>query len=68
MRNDPTDSKAGPRMKKSSKHWKPSSSMKEELDRRLKAHQQNPSEGTPWSIVRERIKRLFADTQTDHAT
>ena len=29
---------------------------KEELDRRLKAHQQNPSEGTLWSIVQKRIR------------
>jgi len=55
-------------MKKTSKHWKLNPSMKEELDRRLKAHQQNPEERRSWSVVRERIKRLFSDTQADHAT
>ncbi len=32
------------------------SEQKEELDRRLKSHQLNPSKGTPWSIARERIR------------
>ncbi|MEX2445511.1 MAG: addiction module protein [Alkalispirochaeta sp.] len=29
---------------------------KAEIDRRLDAHHQNPDEGTPWAIVRERIR------------
>ncbi|MCK5528456.1 MAG: addiction module protein [Kiritimatiellae bacterium] len=29
---------------------------KEELDQRLYAYHQNPDEGSPWGIVRERIK------------
>ena len=29
---------------------------KVELDRRLDAYHQNPSEGSPWGMVRERIK------------
>jgi putative addiction module component (TIGR02574 family) len=28
---------------------------KTELDRRLKAYHQDPSEGSPWGMVRERI-------------
>jgi putative addiction module component (TIGR02574 family) len=30
--------------------------LKEELDQRLAAYHQNPDEGTPWAIVRERIR------------
>ena len=29
---------------------------KEELDRRLDAYHQNPDEGSPWGMVRERIR------------
>jgi putative addiction module component (TIGR02574 family) len=29
---------------------------KAELDRRLEAYHRNPSEGSPWEVVRERIK------------
>ena len=29
---------------------------KAELDRRLDAYHQNPSEGSPWDVVRERIR------------
>ena len=29
---------------------------KAELDRRLEAYHKNPSEGSPWNVVRERIK------------
>lgn len=29
---------------------------KSELDRRLDAYHRNPAEGTPWEIVRERIR------------
>ena len=29
---------------------------KAELDRRLDAYHQNPDEGSPWEIVRERIR------------
>ena len=29
---------------------------KEELDRRLDAYHQNPTEGSPWGMVRERIR------------
>ena len=29
---------------------------KAELDRRLDAYHQNPDEGSPWSVVRERIR------------
>ena len=29
---------------------------KAELDRRLDAYHQNPSEGSPWGMVRERIR------------
>ncbi|MEI8063391.1 MAG: addiction module protein [Verrucomicrobiota bacterium] len=29
---------------------------KTELDRRLDAYHQNPSAGSPWALVRERIK------------
>ena len=29
---------------------------KAELDRRLEAYHRNPSEGSPWSIVKERIR------------
>ena len=31
---------------------------KEELDRRLDAYHQNPDEGSPWDIVRERIRSV----------
>jgi len=30
---------------------------KEELDRRLDAYHQNPNEGSPWGMVRERIRK-----------
>jgi len=30
---------------------------KEELDRRLDAYHQDPNEGSPWGLVRERIQR-----------
>lgn len=29
---------------------------KDEIDRRLDAYQLNPEEGTPWAMVRERIR------------
>jgi len=29
---------------------------KAELDRRLERHHRNPTEGSPWSIVKERIR------------
>lgn len=29
---------------------------KEELDQRLEAYHQNPDEGSPWGMVRERIR------------
>ena len=29
---------------------------KDELDRRLNAYHKNPNEGSPWGVVRERIK------------
>ena len=29
---------------------------KAELDRRLDAYHQNPNEGSPWGVVRERIR------------
>lgn len=29
---------------------------KDELDRRLEAYHQNPDEGAPWGVVRERIR------------
>jgi putative addiction module component (TIGR02574 family) len=31
--------------------------LKKELDYRLAAYHQNPDEGSPWGIVRERIRR-----------
>lgn len=33
-----------------------SEEQKAELDRRLDAYHQNPDEGTPWGLVRERIR------------
>lgn len=33
-----------------------SDEQKAELDRRLDAYHQNPDEGSPWEIVRERIR------------
>ena len=30
---------------------------KAELDRRLEAYHKNPEEGSPWALVRERIRR-----------
>ena len=33
-----------------------SDEQKAELDRRLEAYHQNPDEGSPWGIVRERIR------------
>ena len=34
-----------------------SDSQRKELDRRLEAHNSNPATGTPWDIVKKRIKR-----------
>jgi putative addiction module component (TIGR02574 family) len=34
-----------------------SDEQKAELDRRLDAYHQNPDEGSPWGMVRERIRR-----------
>jgi putative addiction module component (TIGR02574 family) len=34
-----------------------SSAEKKELDQRLDAYHQNPEEGSPWSIVLERVRR-----------
>jgi putative addiction module component (TIGR02574 family) len=31
--------------------------LKSELDRRYRAHLQNPDEGEPWEIVREKLRR-----------
>jgi putative addiction module component (TIGR02574 family) len=33
-----------------------SEEQKAELDRRLEAYNRNPSEGSPWSLVKERIR------------
>jgi putative addiction module component (TIGR02574 family) len=33
-----------------------SDEQKAELDRRLEAYHQNPDEGSPWGMVRERIR------------
>ena len=33
-----------------------SDEQKAELDRRLDAYHQNPEEGSPWGVVRERIR------------
>jgi len=33
-----------------------SDSQRKELDRRLKAYHSNPTTGSPWDIVKERIK------------
>lgn len=33
-----------------------SDEQKAELDRRLDAYHRNPDEGTPWEVVRERIR------------
>jgi len=33
-----------------------SAAQKQELDLRLDAYHQNPNAGSPWSVVRERIK------------
>jgi len=33
-----------------------SDQQKAELDRRLEAYHQNPDEGSPWGMVRERIR------------
>ena len=30
---------------------------KEELDRRLKEYHNNPTKGSPWDVVRERIRK-----------
>ncbi len=34
-----------------------SEEQKAELDRRLEAYNRNPSEGSPWSLVKERIRK-----------
>ena len=34
-----------------------SEEQKVELDRRLQAYHQNPNAGSPWSVVRERLRK-----------
>jgi putative addiction module component (TIGR02574 family) len=33
-----------------------SEAQKQELDRRLEAYHRNPNEGSPWTVVRDRIR------------
>ena len=39
--------------------------VKELLDNRVEAHKNNPSEGSSWSDVKERIKKCKKATRTD---